>query len=72
MEDRFSPPFTVHNSDGAFWVEDRNGNRFAFTYFNDPPLVGTTNPATHSKRLAGRMTRWVARQAMAAAGEIGD
>jgi hypothetical protein len=63
MEDRLTPPFTVHWSDGAFWVEDAAGAKFAFTYFRNQPIVGTDSSGKVSRRLAEKIAKFIARQA---------
>jgi hypothetical protein len=33
----FPLPWTISNSDSAFWIEDAEGKRFAYCYFDDRP-----------------------------------
>ena len=32
---RFPLPWTVHGNDSSFWVEDAEGKRFGYTYFDE-------------------------------------
>jgi hypothetical protein len=32
---RFPLPWTIHGSESAFWVEDADGKRFGYCYFDD-------------------------------------
>lgn len=50
---KLRPPFTLHESESAFWLVDASGTRFAFTYWTDTPIVGTG---------ADKPSRQVARQ----------
>lgn len=40
MTRRFSEPWTVQSSESAFWVEDAEGHRFGYTYFEERPQTG--------------------------------
>lgn len=33
MARKFTPPWTVHHSDSAWWVQDVHGRQFCYTYF---------------------------------------
>lgn len=37
----FPPPWTVKDNGSAFFIEDANGNTFAFCYYREHPVVGT-------------------------------
>jgi hypothetical protein len=41
----FPPPWSVHHSDDAYWVQDANGRKFGFVYFDDRPVIGTGQEA---------------------------
>lgn len=59
---KLTPPFTVQHNDDAWWVEDAEGRRFAFTYYRDPPLVGTDGGnVRHEGALARQVATTVAR-----------
>ena len=60
-EDRLPPPWTVHNNADSYWVEAANGQKFAFVYYRDQPVVGTDNSVRVSRDLARRITANVAR-----------
>jgi hypothetical protein len=60
MARRFPKPWKVCNSDGAYWVEDANGNQFGFTYFRDD-LAGTIGRAYLSRDEARRMASNIAK-----------
>jgi hypothetical protein len=52
---RFPPPWTVHQGDDSFWVEDANGRRFGFCYFRDREIAGTGQEAWQSRDEAWRL-----------------
>lgn len=60
MPRRFPKPWTVHNSNDAFWVEDAEGKQFGFSYFRDD-LAGTTGKAYLSRDEARRMALNIAK-----------
>jgi hypothetical protein len=37
----FALPWSIRHNDDAYWVDDANGRRFAFTYFHDRQIAGT-------------------------------
>lgn len=57
--ERAQPPFTVRQSEAAYWVEDANGMAFAYCYF-DRQIIGT-GPARPSRDLARRLAVWIAK-----------
>lgn len=61
MPDRLPPPWTVHHNEDSYWVQDASGQRFAFVYYRDQPIVGTDNSTRVSRDLARRITANVAR-----------
>jgi hypothetical protein len=34
---RFPLPWTIHGNDSCYWVEDADGKRFGFCYFDERP-----------------------------------
>ena len=42
-------------------MQDANGNRFAFTYYRDKPIVGTDNSAQLSRDEARRIVSNIAK-----------
>jgi hypothetical protein len=61
MPERLPPPWTVRNNDDSYWVEDARGQRFAFVYFRDRPVIGTDGGPRLSRDLARRISANVAR-----------
>ncbi len=61
MPDRLPPPWTVHNNEDSYWVEDARGQRFAFVYYRDVPIAGTSDSPCVSRDLARRITANIAR-----------
>ena len=61
MSDRLPPPWTVHHSDDAFWIEDASGQRFAFTYYRRQSFAGTDKGPRLSADLARRITANIAK-----------
>ncbi|RAK51955.1 hypothetical protein [Phenylobacterium soli] len=61
MTDRLPPPWTVHHNGDAYWVEAANGQKFAFVYYRETPLVGTERDARVSRDLARRIAANVAK-----------
>lgn len=51
----FPPPWTIHNNEDAYWVEDALGHRFGFVYYRDQPLVGTDRSVRVMKDEARRL-----------------
>lgn len=41
MSNRFTPPWTVHHNEDAYWVQDALGHKFGFTYYREEILAGT-------------------------------
>jgi hypothetical protein len=60
MPDLFLPPFRAVVAEEAAWVEDAGGQRFAYTYLRDDPIVGTDRSGRVSRALAERTVRWIA------------
>lgn len=52
---RFPPPWTVHEGENSFWVQDANGRRFGFVYFRDREITGTGQEAWQSRDEARRL-----------------
>ena len=46
---RFPLPWTIGESESAYWVEDAEGKRFAYCYFDEGRSIGTDR--------ANRLTR---------------
>ena len=61
MPDRVPPPWTVHHNEDSYWVEDASGQKFAFVYYRDKPVVGTNGSSRVSEDLARRIASNVAR-----------
>lgn len=61
MSRRFPPPWTVHQSDGAYWVEDALGRRFGFCYFRDDLVRMVTGDgyltSDEARRLAANIAK---------------
>jgi hypothetical protein len=60
MPDRLPLPWSVHNNESSYWVEDASGRRFAFVYYRDQQMIGTVSDGM-SRDLARRITANVAR-----------
>lgn len=58
---RLPAPWTVRHNEDAYWVEAANGQRFAFTYYRERPLIGTDESVRVSRDLARRIALYVAR-----------
>jgi hypothetical protein len=58
---RLPPPWTVHHNADSYWVQAANGQKFAFTYYRDPPLVGTDSGVRVSQELARKIAANVAK-----------
>ncbi len=58
MPRRFPRPWKVCHSDGAFWVEDAQGVRFAYCYFRDDRRTND-DPLTRdeARRLAANIAK---------------
>jgi hypothetical protein len=52
---RFPTPWTVHNSDGSYWLQDAEGKKFAFCYFQDRSWIGTGGNERLSRDEARRL-----------------
>jgi hypothetical protein len=61
MSDRLPPPWTVGHNEDSYWVQSANGQRFAFVYYRDPPIVGTDDGVRVSEDLARRVTANIAK-----------
>jgi hypothetical protein len=59
--ERMRAPWRVNNNEDSFWVEDVDGQRFAFTYYRGQPLVGTDRSGRVSRDMARRIAANVAR-----------
>lgn len=47
---RFPLPWTINGNDACFWIEDADGKRFGYCYYDERPWgIGTAS--------AGRLTR---------------
>lgn len=60
MSRRFPPPWTVHNSKDAWWVEDATGKRFGFCYCRsrpDQPDAESLLLPDEARRLATNIAR---------------
>jgi hypothetical protein len=60
MADHFPPPWTVHCSDDAYWVEDATGQRFAYCYFCDMHSIRSGRPylsRNAARRLASNIVK---------------
>lgn len=68
MPDKLQPPFTIGQTEEAAWVEDANGQRFAYTYWRSREIVGTDRSSRVSRSLAERTVRWIAKAMNEAAG----
>jgi hypothetical protein len=51
----------AHHNESSYWVQAANGQKFAFVYYRDPPVIGTGGEAYVSRDLARRITANVAR-----------
>jgi hypothetical protein len=58
---RFPPPWSAHFNEDAYWVQDANGSKFAFTYYRDAALVGTDNSVRLSRDEARRIVANIAK-----------
>lgn len=58
---RLPPPWTVHHNEDSYWVQAANGQRFAFTYYRDTPIVGTDGSVRVSRDMARRIAANVAK-----------
>jgi hypothetical protein len=61
MTNRLPQPWTINNNEDAYWIEDAEGHRFAYTYFRDQPIVGTDRSPRLTRDLARRITLNVAK-----------
>ncbi|HZZ90459.1 MAG TPA: hypothetical protein VFE13_19175 [Caulobacteraceae bacterium] len=58
---RFPEPWTIHESESAYWVQDAAGHRFGFCYFADPFRPGIHAPAVMPKDDARRIVANIAK-----------
>jgi hypothetical protein len=58
---RFTLPWTVHYSEGAYWVQDASGMKFGYVYYREPPYVGAGLPEKLSEDEARRLATQFAR-----------
>jgi hypothetical protein len=58
---RFPLPWVVCHNDDSYWVEDATGQKFAFTYFRDSPIVGTDTSVRVTRDEARRIATNIAK-----------
>lgn len=59
---RFPEPWTVDGNESCFWVEDAEGKRFGYTYFDERPFgIGTASASRLTRAEARRIVRNIAR-----------
>lgn len=56
---RFPLPWTRHNNEDAYWVEDRDGKQFAYCYYREDH-AGITSQAYLQKDEARRLATKIA------------
>lgn len=59
MSRRFKPPWTIHELDACFRVDDASGQTLGYFYFREPAPIGTTDALTRdeARRLAAGFAR---------------
>lgn len=61
-ERRFPVPWTVHGNESCYWVEDAEGKRFGYTYFDERAwAIGTASAGRLTRDEARRIARNIAR-----------
>jgi hypothetical protein len=55
----FPPPWSACHS--AYWVQDANGRKFGFVYFDDRAVIGTGQEARQTRDEARRLVSNFAR-----------
>jgi hypothetical protein len=58
---RFPVPWTVHHDNDAYWVQDANGQAFAYCYYRDPAHHTSVMIARLSEDEARRITANIAK-----------
>lgn len=61
MSDRLPTPWSVHNNDDSYWIEDATGKRFAYIYYRRNVLIGTDGSGRVSADLARRIAANIAK-----------
>jgi hypothetical protein len=61
MAHRFPPPWTVHCSDDAYWVEDASGHRFGYCYFREVQSIGSSGTGYLTRDAARRLASNIAK-----------
>ena len=58
---RFPAPWTVHGNESSYWVQDADGKRFAYTYFNETAWGSTTGEQPLTRDEARRIASNIAK-----------
>jgi hypothetical protein len=45
----------VHHNESSYWVQDANGRKFGFVYFDDRPVIGSGQEARQTRDEARRL-----------------
>jgi len=54
---RFPLPWTIHGNNSAFWVEDAEGKRFGYCYFDESESIGVDRVNRLTRAEALRIVR---------------
>ena len=61
MTRRFPPPWTAHSNEDAYWVQDAQGKKFAFTYYRQIGYAGLNTDVRHTPDEARRIASNIAK-----------